>query len=69
MKEQRNLVLPKLNLIVLEISARYEKQFNDKDKTDSDNCSSIPSRVSRGSPAPGIEWEFNMTKQLLLKFL
>jgi zinc protease len=39
MKEQRNLVLPKLNLIVLEISARYEKQFNDKDKTDSDNCS------------------------------
>jgi zinc protease len=46
-----------------EISARYEKQFNDKDKTDSDNFVAQFQEFLEEVPAPGIEWEFNMTKQ------
>jgi zinc protease len=48
-----------------EISARYEKQFNDKDKTDSDFVAQFQAEFLEEVPAPGIEWEFNMTKQLL----
>jgi zinc protease len=45
-----------------EISARYEKQF----KTDSDNfVAQFQAEFLEEVPAPGIEWEFNMTKQLL----
>jgi zinc protease len=49
-----------------EIIARYEKQFNDKDKTDSDNfVAQYQSQFLEQVPAPGIEWEFKTTKQLL----
>jgi zinc protease len=49
-----------------EIAARYEKQFNDKDKTDSDNfVAQFQAEFLEDTPAPGIEWEFSMTKELL----
>jgi zinc protease len=49
-----------------DIMARYEKQFNDKDKTDSDNfVAQYQAEFLEEVPAPGIEWEFTMTKQLV----
>lgn len=49
-----------------DVAARIEKQFNDKDKTDSDNfVAQFQAEFLEQVPAPGIEWEFNMTNQLL----
>jgi zinc protease len=49
-----------------EVMATYEKQFNDKDKTDSDSfVAQFQAEFLEDTPAPGIEWEFNTTKQLI----
>jgi zinc protease len=49
-----------------DVAARIEKQFNDKDKTDSDSfVAQFQAEFLEQVPAPGIEWEFNMTNQLL----
>jgi len=49
-----------------EVLAQYEKQYNDRDKTDSDNfVAQYQSEFLEQEPAPGIEWEFKTTKELL----
>ncbi|UQD55093.1 pitrilysin family protein [Flavobacterium sp. K5-23] len=51
-----------------EYFAQYEKAFNDRDKTNSDNfVGEYQSNFLKNSPAPGIEWEFAMIKQILPK--
>ncbi len=52
-----------------EILAQYEKQYNDRDKTDSDRfVSQYQSQFLEQVPSPGIEWEFDTTKQSCLQF-
>ncbi|MBE0392814.1 pitrilysin family protein [Flavobacterium sp. PL002] len=49
-----------------EVFAQYEKQYNDRDKTESDNyVSQYQSQFLEQVPAPGIEWEYKTTKELL----
>lgn len=49
-----------------EVFAQYEKQFNDRDKTESDNyVSQYQSEFLEQVPAPGIEWEYKTIKELL----
>jgi zinc protease len=48
------------------ILARYEKSYNDRDKTNSDSfVSEYQAYFLEGEPAPGIAWEFDMIKQIL----
>ena len=49
-----------------EILAQYEKMFNDRDKTNSENfVGEYQSYFLENVPAPGIEWEFNAAKKLI----
>lgn len=49
-----------------DLLARYEKAYNDRDKSNSDNfIGEYQSYFLEGTPAPGIEWEYNTTKQML----
>ncbi len=49
-----------------DILAQYEKAYNDKDKSNSENfIGEYQSHFLENSPAPGIEWEFNMVKKMI----
>ena len=49
-----------------DIVAGYEKEYNDREKTDSDNfVAQYQSEFLEEVPSPGIEWEFMTIKQLL----
>ncbi|NBL63650.1 insulinase family protein [Flavobacterium sp. NST-5] len=49
-----------------DILARVEKQFNDRDKTNSANfVGQYQAHFLEKSPAPGIEWSFNAMKNIL----
>ncbi|AWG20257.1 peptidase M16 [Flavobacterium faecale] len=49
-----------------EVLAQYEKQYNDRDKTESEKfVSQYQAQFLEQEPSPGIEWEYITTKQLL----
>lgn len=51
-----------------DILARYEKAYNDRDKSNSANfVGEYQSHFLEGAPAPGIAWEFEAVKQMLPK--
>jgi zinc protease len=49
-----------------DILARYEKAYNDRDKSNSENfVGEYQAYFLNGSPTPGIAWEFDMVKKML----
>lgn len=49
-----------------EYLAQYEKAYNDRDKSNSSSfVGELQAYFLKGTPAPGIEWEFNMVKKIL----
>ncbi|AWA31338.1 peptidase M16 [Flavobacterium magnum] len=49
-----------------EFLARYESAFNDRDKSESQNfIGEYQAYYLEGSPAPGIEWEYNAVQKIL----
>lgn len=49
-----------------EYLAQYEKAYNDRDKSNSSSfVGELQAYFLKGTPTPGIEWEFNMVKKIL----
>ncbi|MGK4567001.1 M16 family metallopeptidase [Flavobacterium sp. 3HN19-14] len=49
-----------------DILAQYEKVYNDREKTNSDNfIGEYQSHFLEGTPAPGIDWEYKTVKQMV----
>ncbi|MES2748569.1 MAG: insulinase family protein [Bacteroidota bacterium] len=49
-----------------EVIANYERAFNEKDKTNSENfVSEYQSYFLEGAPTPGIKWEFDAVKKMI----